>query len=67
VSFIGAVQKIPLWRRWTKPVRGTLGIILAAKQQGMIPFARPLVERMRQSGMYLSDSVMNSALAIVGE
>lgn len=49
------------------PVRGTLGIVLAAKQRGLIPLARPLVERMRQSGMHLSDSVMNSALAVVGE
>lgn len=48
-------------------VRGTLGLVLAAKQRGLIPLARPLVERMRQSGMYLSDSVMNGALAIVGE
>lgn len=45
----------------------TVGIVLAAKQRGLIPLARPLVERMRQSGMYLSDRVMNSALAIVGE
>lgn len=49
------------------PVRGTLGIVLAAKQHGMIALARPVVERMRQSGMYLSDRVMNSALSLVGE
>lgn len=49
------------------PMRGTLGIVLAAKRRGLIPLARPLIERMRQSGMYLSDSVMNTALAMVGE
>jgi predicted nucleic acid-binding protein len=49
------------------PVRGTLGIVLAAKRRNLIPLARPLVERLLQSGMYLSDSLMNGALALVGE
>lgn len=49
------------------PLRGSLGIVLAAKQCGLIPAARPLIERMRQSGMYLSDDVLNGALGIVGE
>lgn len=34
---------------------------------GCFDLLQVLVERMRRSGMYLSDSVMNSALAIVGE
>ncbi|GET39214.1 DUF3368 domain-containing protein [Microseira wollei] len=49
------------------PVRGTLGLVLTAKQQGKIPAARPVLEQLRQSGMYLSDRVLNQALAIVGE
>jgi len=49
------------------PVRGTLGLILTAKQRGAIPRARPVVEQLRTAGMYLSDSVMNRALKIVGE
>ncbi len=49
------------------PVRGTLGLVLVAKQRGRIPAARPVLDAMRVSGMYLSDSVMNKALALVGE
>ncbi|TMA52429.1 MAG: DUF3368 domain-containing protein, partial [Deltaproteobacteria bacterium] len=28
---------------------------------------RPILEKLRQSGMYLSDRIMNQALALVGE
>ncbi|HJT34714.1 MAG TPA: DUF3368 domain-containing protein [Pirellulales bacterium] len=49
------------------PARGTLGIVLKAKQNGIIPSARTIVEHMRQTGMYLSDEIMNQALALVGE
>ena len=47
--------------------RGTLGVVISAKTQGLIPAARPVVEQLRQNGMYLSDQVMNQALAQVGE
>ncbi len=49
------------------PVRGTLGLVLTAKQQGILPAARPVLEQLRLSGMYLSDRVMNQALVLVGE
>jgi predicted nucleic acid-binding protein len=49
------------------PVRGTLGLVLIAKQRGHILAARPVLLQMRQAGMYLSDRVMNQALALVGE
>lgn len=49
------------------PVRGTLGLLLTARRRGIIPAARPLLERMRSAGMYLSDKVMNDALALIGE
>lgn len=49
------------------PVRGTLGLVLMAKQRGRIPAARPILMQLRQGGMYLSDRVMNQALALVGE
>ena len=49
------------------PVRGTLGLVLTAKQRGTIPAARPVLEQLRSSGMYLSEQVMNQALALVGE
>jgi predicted nucleic acid-binding protein len=49
------------------PVRGTLGLILTAKKRGVIPQARPVLEKLRQSGMYLSDGILNQALALIGE
>jgi predicted nucleic acid-binding protein len=49
------------------PVRGTVGLILIAKRRGRITDARPVLERLRQAGMYLSDRVMNEALALIGE
>lgn len=49
------------------PSRGTLGIVITAKQRGVIPAARPVLEQLRLCGMYLSDRVINQALALVGE
>lgn len=49
------------------PVRGTLGLVLIAKQRGEISAARPVLEELRQAGMYLSDAVLNRALKRVGE
>lgn len=49
------------------PVRGTLGLVLLAKNRGRIPLARPVLEALRQAGMYLSDRVVDDALALVGE
>ena len=49
------------------PVIGTLGLVLLAKRVGRIALARPVVERLRASGMYLSDVVINQALERVGE
>ncbi len=49
------------------PVRGTLGLVLVAKLRGTIPAARPVIEALRQSGMYLSNAVIKEALKRVGE
>ena len=49
------------------PVRGTLGLVLLAKQLGEISAARPMVHRLRDNGLYLTDKVINQALALVGE
>jgi len=49
------------------PVRGTLGIVLAAKQRGFIPKARPILEDMMTAGLYLSRKVLDQALERVGE
>lgn len=49
------------------PVRGTLGLVLTAKQRGHISSARQLLNQMRHRGMFLSDRVLNEALKRVGE
>jgi predicted nucleic acid-binding protein len=49
------------------PVRGTLGIVLTAKQHGVIPLARPVMEDLLRGGMYLSRSVLEAVLRRVGE
>lgn len=48
-------------------LRGSVGLVLLAKQSGVLPLARPALEALRQAGLYLSDRVMNQALALVGE
>jgi predicted nucleic acid-binding protein len=48
-------------------VRGTLGLLLLAKQRGRIALARPVLDAIRREGMYLSDRVANEALSLVGE
>lgn len=49
------------------PLVGTLGVILRARQAGLIPAARPLVERLLESGSYLASDLVRQALAKVGE
>ncbi|HEV8582421.1 MAG TPA: DUF3368 domain-containing protein [Thermoanaerobaculia bacterium] len=48
-------------------VSDSLGIILKAKSAGLIPAARPELERLVEHGMYLSGRVLDQALALVGE
>ena len=49
------------------PVRGTLGIVLAAKNRGLIPSARAVMEDLIQAGLYLSPPILGAALKRVGE
>ncbi len=48
-------------------LRGTLGLVLLARRAGRIPAARPVIDRLRRAGMYLSDAVVDDALRQVGE
>jgi predicted nucleic acid-binding protein len=49
------------------PHQGTLALVVLAKTRGLITAARPVVDQLRQQGMYLSDQVANQALSQVGE
>lgn len=48
-------------------VTGSVGLLIRAKQQKLIPVIRPLVEQMRQSGIYYSERFVQSVLREVGE
>ncbi|MGD0382414.1 MAG: DUF3368 domain-containing protein [Thermoguttaceae bacterium] len=48
-------------------VYGTLGLILLGKRRQIIPEVKPILERLKKSGMYLSDQVINRALKLIGE
>jgi len=61
-------QRARVYAQWHGvPVVGTLGIVLRAKRQGMIPLARPILQDLIDRGMYLSKAVANRALALVEE
>lgn len=48
-------------------VTGTLGLLLRAKKAGLIPAVRPLVEELLRSRLYLTEALVEAALAEVGE
>ncbi len=49
------------------PVRGTLGLVLLAKQEGHISLARPVLDELVQAGLRLSPGIIDTALKLVGE
>jgi predicted nucleic acid-binding protein len=55
-------------RSYGIPIKGTLGIVLLAKQRGLIPSAASLLMVIRDNGFWLKDSVIAEALhKTVGE
>lgn len=46
---------------------GLIGVVLEAKRQGYIEEARPLLQSLRQAGYFLSERLLDKALASVGE
>ena len=48
-------------------VMGTAGILLLAKKKGIIEEIKPILEEMRTSGFYLSDSIIRIVLREAGE
>jgi predicted nucleic acid-binding protein len=49
------------------PCVGTLGLVLAAKEEGLIPAARPVLEAMLRAGFYLAEGILERALRDVGD
>ena len=48
-------------------VTGTAGVLLKAKNSGVIPLVRPILARMKEVGFYLSEEVFHTVLRIAGE
>ena len=48
-------------------VKGAPGILVAAKQRGLIALVRPLLEEMRDKGYFLAAPVIERALREAGE
>lgn len=49
------------------PYRGTIGVILAAKKQGLIPAAKPVCDQVVQAGLLIDRNVLQGALSLAGE
>lgn len=49
------------------PIIGTLGVVLRASRLGRIPSARPLLNDLRKNGLYISEQLVETALARLGE
>ena len=43
-------------------VKGIVGVLLEAKEEGLIDVIKPLLIRLRDNGIYLSESLINNAL-----
>jgi len=48
-------------------VWGTLRVLLEAKSQGLTESIEPLVNRLEEAGMWISDSIRQRVLALAGE
>lgn len=48
-------------------VTGTLGVLLKAKNLGLIPSIKPLIEKMQTAGFYISDNIKNLILKAANE
>jgi predicted nucleic acid-binding protein len=46
---------------------GTVGIIVKAKQVGLLPAASPLISALREAGLWLSDNLVAEVLRQAGE
>jgi predicted nucleic acid-binding protein len=48
-------------------LRGTVGLVLRGRRAGLIESARAALDRLRSSGMYLSERICAEVLKEVGE
>jgi predicted nucleic acid-binding protein len=49
------------------PVRGTLGVILLAKREGLLSQVQPVFARLQEAGLRIAPAVLETALELAGE
>ena len=49
------------------PVIGSLRVIVLAKEHGLIPNAKPALERLRGFGAWVTDELIDRAMSLAGE
>ncbi|MBI4603307.1 MAG: DUF3368 domain-containing protein [Planctomycetes bacterium] len=54
-------------RRLGFRVTGTVGVLLKAKERGLVPRVGPLLEQLRSGGIWLSQGLIAEALRLAGE
>lgn len=54
-------------RKFGLTVTGTGGVLVVAKQQGLVPAIRPLLTEFRTAGLYVSDAAVDRFLDLAGE
>lgn len=54
-------------QRLSVPVIGSAGLLLAAKQQGLIAAVAPILKKWQQAGYFLSSSIIQAVLLRAGE
>ncbi|MGI9254254.1 MAG: DUF3368 domain-containing protein [Thermomicrobiales bacterium] len=53
--------------RRSLPITGTVGILLRAKNSGLIALAGPLLDELRSKGIHIGDLLYSAALTAAGE
>lgn len=48
-------------------ISGTLGVLLKAKERGLIAELRPLIQRLLEGRIYLGEDIVRKALSLAGE
>ncbi|MCX7853977.1 MAG: DUF3368 domain-containing protein [Caldilineales bacterium] len=54
-------------RRAGVQVTGVVGVLIRAKETGLLSQVRPVLEAMRREGYWLSDAVLDTAARLAGE
>jgi len=48
-------------------VKGTLGVLVLAKRSGLMPAVAPVIQAMRERGLWLGAEVVAEVLSLAGE